>query len=46
MIRIMDEGIGRVLAALDEVGARENTLVVFSSDNSGERFPISIRTGG
>ena len=38
MVREMDEGIGRVLAALDELGARENTLVVFSSDNGGERF--------
>jgi arylsulfatase A-like enzyme len=26
------------LAALDEIGGRENTLVVFSSDNGGERF--------
>ena len=38
MVRIMDDGIGRVLAAIDEIGARENTLVVFSSDNGGERF--------
>ena len=33
MIRQMDEGIGKVLAALPE-----NTLVVFTSDNGGERF--------
>ncbi|MBI4124152.1 MAG: sulfatase-like hydrolase/transferase [Betaproteobacteria bacterium] len=33
MIRQMDEGIGRVLEALPE-----NTLVVFTSDNGGERF--------
>ena len=34
----MDEGIGRVLAALEETSARENTLIVFTSDNGGERF--------
>jgi arylsulfatase A-like enzyme len=38
MIRQMDEGIGRVLAALEETGGAENTLVVFTSDNGGERF--------
>ena len=38
MIRQMDEGIGRVLAALEESGAAENALVVFTSDNGGERF--------
>ena len=38
MIRLMDEGIGKVLAALEETGARENTLIVFTSDNGGERF--------
>jgi arylsulfatase A-like enzyme len=41
MIRVMDEGIGRVLAALEEIGASENTLVVFTSDNGGERFSDS-----
>ncbi|MGQ0654721.1 MAG: sulfatase family protein [Betaproteobacteria bacterium] len=38
MIRIMDEGIGRVLQALKDTGAERNTLVVFSSDNGGERW--------
>jgi arylsulfatase A-like enzyme len=33
MIRHMDEGIGALLAKLPE-----NTLVVFTSDNGGERF--------
>ena len=41
MIRHMDEGIGRVLAALRDIGADENTLVVFTSDNGGERFSDS-----
>jgi len=31
----MDQGVGRVLDALRETGAYENTLVVFLSDNGG-----------
>ena len=38
MIREMDEGIGRVAAALEDTGAADNTFVVFTSDNGGERF--------
>jgi arylsulfatase A-like enzyme len=38
MVRHMDEGIGRILAALAATEAAENTLVVFTSDNGGERF--------
>ena len=38
MIRQMDEGIGQVLAALDDIGAAANTFVVFTSDNGGERY--------
>ena len=38
MLRQMDEGIGQVLAAVDEIGARDNTFIVFTSDNGGERF--------
>ena len=36
MIRILDEGVGRVLRALQEAGIAERTLVVFTSDNGGE----------
>ena len=38
MIRHMDEGIGRILAALKSAGVADNTLTVFTSDNGGERF--------
>jgi len=38
MIRHMDEGIGKVLEALRAAGAEENTLIVFTSDNGGERY--------
>jgi arylsulfatase A-like enzyme len=38
MIHHMDEGIGAVLDALDRNGFADNTLVVFTSDNGGERF--------
>jgi arylsulfatase A-like enzyme len=35
MIDCMDQGIGRILDALEEAGAAENTLVMFLSDNGG-----------
>ncbi|MGL5017767.1 MAG: sulfatase family protein, partial [Luteolibacter sp.] len=34
-IEHLDHGIGRVLAALDDAGLAENTVVVFTSDNGG-----------
>ena len=34
-IEHMDSSIGRLMAALDETQQRENTLVVFLSDNGG-----------
>ena len=38
MIRQMDEGIGAVVDALRRIGADEDTLIVFTSDNGGERY--------
>jgi arylsulfatase A-like enzyme len=38
MMTSMDEGIGEVLRALERTGQADNTLVIFTSDNGGERF--------
>ena len=38
MMRSLDDNVARVLAALDRLGLAENTIVVFTSDNGGERF--------
>jgi len=38
MVMSLDENIGKILAKLDELGMAENTVVVFTSDNGGERF--------
>ncbi len=38
MVESMDRGIGRVLGALANRGIARETLVVFTSDNGGERF--------
>jgi arylsulfatase A-like enzyme len=34
----MDEQIGRILRTLHRLGMRDDTVVVFTSDNGGERF--------
>lgn len=55
MMQNLDGNVGKVLAALREGGLEEDTLVVFTSDNGGERFsynwPLSgnkgeLREGG
>jgi len=38
MIHHMDEGIGKLMAVLAQQGLSDNTLVVFTSDNGGQRF--------
>ncbi len=45
MVEAMDLAVGKVLAKLDELGLRDNTIVVFTSDNGGlstsEGWPTS-----
>jgi arylsulfatase A-like enzyme len=38
MMKSMDGGIGRVLRALSRAGRDRDTLVIFTSDNGGERY--------
>jgi arylsulfatase A-like enzyme len=38
MIHHMDEGIGRIVELLRKQGQLDNTLIIFTSDNGGERF--------
>lgn len=37
MIEKMDESIGKIVAELDRLGLKDNTLVLFTSDNGGMR---------
>ena len=39
MLSAMDDAVGGVLAKLDEIGQRDNTLVIFHNDNGGFRNP-------
>jgi arylsulfatase A-like enzyme len=41
MMRSMDDGIGRVLAALRRARVERDTLVIFTSDNGGERYSFN-----
>lgn len=41
MVRSLDANVGRVLQALDERGLADNTIVIFTSDNGGERFSLT-----
>lgn len=38
MMESIDKGIGDILAALEAKGILDNTLIIFTSDNGGERF--------
>ena len=40
MITALDDQVGRIVAELDKRGMRENTLIIFSSDNGGPRNAV------
>ncbi|RKT05870.1 arylsulfatase A-like enzyme [Streptomyces sp. 3211.6] len=46
MVEDLDRSVGRVLDALKRSGQEEDTLVVFSSDNGGERFSYNWPLSG
>jgi arylsulfatase A-like enzyme len=40
MVTCLDDQIGRVVAALEKKGIRDNTLILFHSDNGGTKNPM------
>lgn len=38
IMRRLDESVGQILASLAQLGLADDTIVVFTSDNGGERF--------
>lgn len=45
MVSAMDDQIGQVVAALEAKGIREDTLIVFHSDNGGTRSKMFVGEG-
>jgi len=45
MLAAVDEAIGQITVALDSAGLRENTLIIFSSDNGGPN-PVKVSDNG
>ncbi len=35
MIQAVDDGVGKIVATLDQLGIRDNTVIIFYSDNGG-----------
>jgi len=50
MVESMDRGIGRIVAAVEDGGLAENTIIIFASDNGankkGRNAPLSGFKGG
>ena len=41
----MDEGVGRIISAIREVGEESNTLIYFTSDHGGDQPQLGHRGG-
>jgi len=39
MVTTLDDGVGRILKAVDDAGIADNTIIVFFSDNGGYAYP-------
>lgn len=47
MMQRLDEGVGAILSALDRQRMSRNTLVIFTSDNGGEKYSdLGVFSGG
>jgi arylsulfatase A-like enzyme len=46
MVKSLDDNVGRVLAALERFGLAQDTIVIFTSDNGGERFSDTFPLNG
>jgi arylsulfatase A-like enzyme len=46
MVRALDQNVGTILAELDKLGLRENTIVVFTSDNGATREGCNLPLRG
>jgi arylsulfatase A-like enzyme len=36
MVQLLDQGVGQIVKLIDDMGLKENTLIVFTSDNGGD----------
>jgi len=45
-VEAMDANVGRVLAAIEKMGLKDKTIVVFTSDNGGDRQHVAPLRGG
>ena len=43
MLQSIDEGVGRIVATLEQNGQLDNTVIIFTSDNGGEDQVASNR---